>query len=282
MIRKVSKVFTLLAFFLSLAPLLPASQTSLPFDHSLWDQFLKKFVNEKGKVNYQAVQKDSTLLDAYLEKLKQIPSKEFQDWPREERMAVFINAYNAGVVKKVIEHYPLKTVMSVPGFWDDHAVAIGTLVLVGGRNKQSQMASLNQIQQEFLRAGFRDEKLLFSLSSAAQGSPRLRREAYVGPRLEGQLYDATREFVNLDHENQIHPAEKKVVLSKLFKWYADDFLLNWGNFPEDKRWKADEMAVLSFFAHYLDDPKKVEFLREGKYKVKYQTFDWRLNEWKGR
>ena len=241
----------------------------VPFDHSEWDRFLKKFVNEKGEVNYLAAHKESALLDAYLTKLKQIPAGEFKGWPREEKIAVLINAYNAGIIKLILTHYPVKTVMNIPGFWDQEAIELGT----------PRVYSLNQIENEELRKGFRDEKILFALSKGAKGSPRLRQEAYTSLHLEGQLYLATREFANDETKNQIEPGKKKLHLSKLFKWYADDFLLNWGNFPEGNKWDPEETAVLSFFAHYLEDSKKVEYLKEGEYKVGYSTFDWHLNEW---
>ena len=259
---------------------------SLAFDHSEWDQFLKKFVSENGEVNYRAARAEGReLLDRYLEKLKAIPALELKNWPREERMAVFINAYNAGLVKLILEHYPLKTVMDIPGVWDQAIISISTPSSPDRKEDSDPLArnySLNEIQNEILRKRFRDEKIFFALCSGAQGSPRLAREAYVGPLLEGQLYRATRDFVNDPAKNQIAPGHKKVMLSRLFKWYANDFLLNWGNFPEEKGWEPQEMAVLSFLAHYLQDPKQVEFLKEGKYKVKYEVFDWQLNDWKAK
>ena len=105
----------------------------------------------------------------------------------------------------------------------------------------------------------------------------------MGSRVDGQLYVASREFVNDATKNRIELGAKKVILSRLFKWYGKDFLLNWSHFPEKPRWNPEDMSVLSFLAHYLQDPAKVEFLQEGRYKVKYEVFDWALNdEQKGR
>lgn len=271
--------FFIIGFFcilsLLLTPSVMGKETFVPFDHSEWDQFLKKFVNEKGEVDYRGALKERNLLQAYLEKIKSIPTKTLKEWPREERLAIFINAYNTAVVKLILDHYPLKSMMDIPGVWDQPVVSIGT----SSETSTPNFYSLNELQNEFLRRTFRDEKILFALSWGAKGSPPLRQEAYEGPRLEGQLYLVTRAFVNDEAENQITPGQKKIVLSRLFKWYGKDFLLNWGNFPEEEKWNPEEMAVLSFFAHYLENPKKVEFLREGKYKVKYEVFDWRLNDW---
>jgi len=252
-----------------------AEKALVPFDHSEWDQFLKRFVNEKGEVQYRSALKERQSLDAYLEKLKSIPGKALRGWPREERLALFINAYNAGVIKLVLDHYPIRNMLDIPGVWELPAVSIGTHI----RSGSPVLYSLNQIQAGLLRKGFRDEKILFALSSGAKASPPLQREAYEGAKVEGQLYVVTRRFANDETRNRIEPEREKVVLSRLFKWYGNDFLLNWGDFPEEPKWDPQEMAVLSFFAHYLEDTKKVEFLQDGKYKVKYEVFDWRLNEW---
>ena len=249
----------------------------VPFDHSDWNQFLKKFVNEKGEVNYSAVKKDPKLLNSYLAKLKNISSQEFIQWPREEQIAIFINAYNSGVIKLVLNHYPVRTVMNIPGFWEQQSVELSTYKQ--GAQGEPNVYSLNEIENVVLKKRFRDEKILFALSKGAKGSPRLQQEAFTGTHLEGQLYLATQEFVNNPKQNQIEPGGKKLYLSRLFQWYGNDFLLNWGDFPEEKKWNPQEMAVLSFFAHYLQDSKKVEYLKEGEYKVRYSSFDWQLNDW---
>ena len=238
------------------------------FDHSSWDQFLKKYVNDKGEIHYAAAQSDPSLLDTYLQKVKEIPFSEVKTWPREERIALWVNVFNAGVVHLILKHYPVKTAMRIPGFWEDRAIRIGS----------SNLFSLSQIENDILRQGFRDEKILFGLSKGAKDSPRLRPEAYTGAQVEGQLYLATREFVNDERRNRIDPLKKKVMLSRLFKWNSQDFLINWSDFPEPSGFDVAQMSVLSFFAYYLQDPKKIEFLKEGKYKVKYQDFDWDLND----
>ena len=250
---------------------------SVHFDHSDWDKFLKKFVNDKGEVNYQAAKTDPSLLDGYLEILKAIPIEQFDDWPREERIAVLINAYNAGVIRSILKYYPTKTVMNIPGFWEQQQIQVGSLPKEKGGNGRPR--SLNQVEGDLLTT-FRDEKIIFALSKGAKGSPKLQREAYDGVHLDGQLYNVTRAFVNDSEKNPIDPVGKKVVLSRIFKWQSGTFMFNWGDYPEERRWDPQEMAVLSFFAHYLDDPQKVEFLKNGKYKVKFSIFDWDLNDWK--
>lgn len=240
-----------------------------PFDHSVWDQFSKQFVNEKGEVDYAAVKKDPSLLDRYLKQLSEIEEFSDEDWPREEKLAVWLNLYHAGVIRMVVNHYPLKSIKDIPGVWD-----ITFLTTAGDR------ISLNDIRARQLLGAYRDEKINVALSCGARGCPRLRQEAFTGPRVEGQLFLAAKEFVNDPERNEIIPEKKRVLLSSIFDWYAGDFLLDFGIFENQKGWDQNKFAVLSFLAHYLDDAEKIEFLEDGEYKVQYKPFDWSLNEWR--
>ncbi|MBI3307168.1 MAG: DUF547 domain-containing protein [Candidatus Omnitrophica bacterium] len=239
------------------------------FDHSTWDQFLKKFVNENGDVDYSAVKADPALLNEYFRQLEDIDGEDFKaNWPREERMAIFLNAYNAGIIRAITRVYPVPSVQSVPGVWENYDIKIA-----------GHAFSLNNILVDGLIRTFRDEKIHLVLSAGAKSSPRLRAEAFTGPKVEGQLFVAVKEFVNNPKMNQITPGEKKIRISELFKWHAADFLLDFGSREIDERFTNLEMAALSFLAHYLDDEEKVTYLEERNYKIQYLPFDWNLNDW---
>lgn len=262
------KIFILLFSFFSVLPNLAAQAPG--FDHSLWDQFLKRVVNERGEVNYQAAAQDSSLLNAYLEKLKQVDEVALrQQWPREEKLAFWINAYHAGIVQAVLAHYPVKSLLEIPSVWDIDAVQVG-----------SHHYSLNNLRQRELIGTFRDEKIDTALACGARSCPAFSREAYTGPRVEGQLFLAAQRFVNDPVLNRIEPQAKKLQISKIFKWYAQDFKLDFSSEERDPRFSEEEYAVLSFLANYLKDENKIQYLEESRYKLKYLDFDWSLSEWR--
>lgn len=240
------------------------------FDHSLFDQFLKKVVNERGEVNYPAAAQDPSLLKDYLEKLKQVDEAALrQQWPREEKLAFWINAYHAGIIQAVLNHYPVKSLLEIPSVWDIDAVQVG-----------SHHYSLNNLRQRELIGVFRDEKIDTALACGARSCPAFSREAYTGPRVEGQLFLAAQRFVNDPALNLIEPQAKKIQISKIFKWHAKDFKLDFSSEERDLRFSEEEYAVLSFLANYLKDESKVQYLEESRYKIKYLDFDWSLNEWR--
>ena len=243
---------------------------SFAFDHSKWDLFLKQYVNEKGEVDYPAIVKDRTLLDAYGKDLQSISDEMGlgKEWPREERLALWLNAFHFGLIHAVVDHYPIKSVQDIPGVWED------SFTQVGGHTY-----SLNTIRNDKLISQFHDEKIHMALSCAAQSCPKMRREAFTPERVDGQLFLAAREFVNDPDMNWIKPGEKKIQISKMLEWYAKDFKLNFGVMDNDRGLSLTQYAVLSFLSYYLESAEKKEFLEQGNYKIKYLPFNWALNEW---
>lgn len=267
--RKILAVFILLT---TLSPSANAYRLSEPFDHSLFNSYLQKVVNSKGEINIERAQQNQSMLDEYL---GHFSSKEFLEgdfykhWPREERLAALLNLYHAGLIKQILNYYPISTVNEVPGFWDMGVVWLGT----------KSSLSLNEIRGVKLMENFRDEKIHTVLACGAVSCPGFPQRAFSGPEVEGQLYVAARGFVNSEAFVQILPDKKRVLLSRIFKWYASDFQLDFGFTDEAEIFTPGENAVLSFVAYYLDDVEKIQFLEERRYKIKYLPFDWKLNVW---
>jgi hypothetical protein len=267
--KKSTQAFLIL--FLLLSPSVFAERLSGPFDHSVFDDFLKAVVNEKGDVNYQLARENRALLDQYVGYFEssKFDTKDFSDhWPREERLATALNLYHAGVIRLVLDYYPIRSIQDIPGGWDL------TVVRFGGK----QMWSLNDIRQNEIIGKFRDEKIHTAIACGSKGCPPFPREAYTGPKVEGQLYEASIDFVNDLEFNEIIPEDKRVKISKIFKWYGKDFRLDFG-FAEENKFSSNENAVLAFLTYYIQDPEKIEFLESRRYKIKYQHFDWSLREW---
>lgn len=266
------KIIILIVFLLYSFPAHLCAATA--FDHSAWDAFLKKNVNEKGEVDYQSVAKDPKELDDYLANLMSVRQSDMTSWPREEVLAFWMNAYHAILIKSVVENYPINSVQKIPSFWDI------ALFHFGKRGDDQVQFSLNDIRVKNLIEVYRDEKIHLALSVAARGGPKLMSEAFTGPKVEGQLFLLTRQFVTDPSHVEITPGQKKIRISKIFKWYAKDFKLDFGTSEPRGKFSESDNAVLSFLAFYLEDEAKGEYLQEAKYKIEYPPFDWSLNDWK--
>lgn len=267
------KIFCLIVLCLLSFP--AGLRAATAFDHSSWDAFLKKNVNEKGEVNYQAIAKDPKALDDYLASLAAVNGLAMKAWPREEMLAFWLNAYHAGLIKLVVEHYPVTSVLKVPSFWDISVIHIGQDV------KFQQKYSLNDMRVNNLIDVYRDEKIHLALSMAAKGGPKLLSEAFTGSKVEGQLFLLTRQFVNDPAHVDIKPGRKKVRISRIFKWYGKDFKLDFGTPEPLGKFSTVDTAVLSFLTYYLEDEAKGEYLEKANYKIEYPSFDWSLNDQHG-
>lgn len=266
------RIFLPIILFLCIFPARLHAATA--FDYSIWDAFLKKNVNEKGEVNYEAVKKDPKELNDFLALLAAENEKSIASWPREEALAFWINAYHGALINLIIENYPVTSVQKIPSFWDITSFHLGKDIQRQGRY------SLNDIRFKKLIGTYHDEKIHLALSMAARSGPILMREAFTGPKVEGQLFVLTRKFVKDPANVDITPGRKKIRISKIFKWYGKDFRLDFGT-PEPRgKFSEDDNAVLSFLAYYLEDEAKQAYLQEANYKIEYPAFDWSLNDQK--
>ncbi|MBI2923882.1 MAG: DUF547 domain-containing protein [Planctomycetes bacterium] len=184
-----------------------------PFPHELWTRVLQR-VNKAGFVDYRALAQDHADLDEYLGWIaKYSPESNPDLFPeREDRLAWGINSYNAFVMKGVLDHYPIssvKDVGSVPeGFFIQFAYPAGK-------------DTWTLAHAESWVRGFGDPRVHFALNCASIGCPRLPEEAFVPARLEEQLEQETKKFIG--DERNVRRQDGKVLLSKIFKWYAGDF-----------------------------------------------------------
>ena len=74
------------------------------------DRILDLYVRD-GLVYYAALRSERTGLDRYLRVIADPPPPGFGSWPGAERKAFLLNAYNALVLRTVIDHYPIRGVL---------------------------------------------------------------------------------------------------------------------------------------------------------------------------
>ncbi len=231
-----------LVFALLLASLWTPLRTGRNALHAPWDTLLRRHVSTDGRVNYKGFAGDRAALKTYLNALTQNPPA--TSWSRAEKMAYWINAYNAFTVDLIVEHYPLQSIMQLDDgkTWDVRRIEIG-----------GKKYSFNDIENSILRPQFADARIHFAINCAARSCPPLHNRAYTAENLEGMLEERTRRFVRDKRYNRISPTRAEV--SKIFDWYAEDF--------------GDLRAFLSKYAGVAVAPTTT---------VVFLEYDWRLNE----
>ncbi len=166
------------------------------YDHGAWDTLVKRHVQPiRGgvatQVDYAGMARDHVALKAYLDGLAAVRNEEFSRWPKPERLAFLINAYNAWTVELILTAWPdVKSIKDL-GSWFRSPWKKSFIPLL------SETRSLDNIEQGLIRAkGVYDEpRIHFAVNCASIGCPALRAEAYTAARLDAQLADATRLFL---------------------------------------------------------------------------------------
>ena len=232
-------------------------------------------VDGDGLVDYAGLKAASGDLDAYATAVAGLDPQTYETWSEERQIAFWSNAYNGLTLRAIVEHFPLESPASpeasehprgirwIPGVWDRPFTVMG------------RELSLNDIEHQILRVEFDEPRIHAALVCAAISCPPLRAEPFVEDRLDEQLDDQTRRF--LEQSLRIDREAGKVYLSKILEWYGADF--EWSFEPEAgfEGHGDAERAVLNFISGYLDETD-AKYLRGGDYEVVYSSYDWSLNE----
>ena len=257
--RRLLRVSVIVAMMAS-----PAAFASEPGpDHAAWDTLLRRYVDEQGQVNYRAWHEEGRqALEVYLQRRAETDVSRLA---KEEALAFWINAYNACVVQGVLEHYlpapskarqagPIASVKEVKGFFDRIRYRVA-----------SRELTLNEIEGQGRALG--DWRIHFAVVCAATGCPVLRSEAYMAERVGAQLDEQiSRYLVDDVHGMRIDYASKTLWVSKIFKWYAKDFVS--GPLTTKSLW-----AVIGGFV-----PQQKSLLWEPEqFNLKFLDYDWSLN-----
>jgi len=250
--RKTPPCLSILSLLLVLVA---ATATADVFDHSRFDQILKTYVDSQGLVDYNGIARDSDF-SFYIQSLETAPVDRLS---RDGQLAFWINAYNAVTIDKVIRRKPKRSVREtiIPGVWTSTEFFTSRQHLVAGRRM-----SQDHIEHQILRRQFRDPRIHFAIICASMGCPPLPRVAYTEVNVQKRLDEETREYLNSPRGTRIDRSENTLYISKLFDWFADDFVQKSG-------------SVLAFIKPYVHEDI-LEFL-ERKPRISYLGYNWALN-----
>ena len=240
--------FVFVSCFL-LVGLVTASWPERAVDHSLYGKLLWKYVKD-GVVDYRGLKNEEGNLDQYLDLLDQTNPDQL---PRNEQVALYINAYNAYTLKLILKNYPVNSIKDIGGWfkgpWKIRFCRIGGKTL-----------TLDEIEHEIIRPRFKDPRVHFAVNCASKSCPPVISKPYQRSLLDQQLDANTRSFLNNPKENRLEG--NTLYVSKIFKWFGEDF-------GED---------VVGFFLKYAEgDLKNRLSAKRDHIKIEYLHYDWSLN-----
>jgi hypothetical protein len=233
-----------------------------------------------GLVYYFALKQDRTKFDRYVQTLGEVSSETLKSWPPDRQLAYWINAYNAFVLRTVIDAYPIRgkfpdyppnSIRQIPGAFERRQFRAGGRTL-----------TLDGIEKDVI-GEFNDARALLALGRGAIGSPRLKSEAYTAARLDAQLQTMASELPTRRELVFVDIAGDRLAVNPIFSWREAIFTKALAaRAPALYATRSPlERSVLALIDPLLV-PNEAEFLRKNTFRMVFQDFDWKLNDLTGR
>ena len=230
----------------SIAAEIPLKQTLSKREghlHDLWNELLQKHVTENGKVDYEGFKKNYKDLLGYIKVLTTL-YPELNKLSKDEKLAYWINTYNALTIDLIIRNYPIKSIKDIKDPWDQRLWKFG-----------DKWQNLNDIEHKILRK-MNEPRIHFAIVCASVSCPKLQNEAFTTANLEAQLTNAIKEFLSDTSKNEL--SKNRIKLSKIFKWFKKDFEQNG--------------SLIDFLNQYSD------ITISNSAKKSYKDYNWDLND----
>jgi len=254
---------------------LPADFLNEGFSHEAFESLLALYVDSKGNVNYEAwhaSESDRNLLDGYLAAVAAFsPDSAPERFTfRSEKLAYWIYAYNAYVIRTVLQNWPIESVTDLKapieavtglGFFYRTRFQFGHEAL-----------SLYAVEHQKILADFQDPRIHFVLNCASESCPTIRPQLPTGGDLEILLQEKTVEFINDENNVFIDHEHRKIVLSTIFKWYRKDFVN-----ALRREGRPTDAGVFDYVSPYLTGHDTAALDLATSYDVVFTDYDWSLN-----
>ncbi|MDA3872639.1 MAG: DUF547 domain-containing protein [Kiritimatiellae bacterium] len=248
----------LFSFILFAAPGLPAELPEVPahIDHEPLDRLLRRYVDDKGLVEYNTwsrSEEDVAALKSYVFQFAPVPETPAKD---DDLVASLINAYNAFTLEFILDHYPVQSIRLLDKPFDGKRNEIG-----------GQKVSVDMIEHDMLRPliGWKVHALVVC---AARSCPPLHNRAYTAETWEENMRERYRTWLAREDLNDNDPDHGsrnngRLELSKILEWYAEDF--------------SGDHSVENLLERFGPSDYR-SFFQEGGYGIRYKSYDWGLND----
>lgn len=246
--------------FTLLIPILMMASSAMAVDLfenwlNLYNPLLAKYVSmgtkdgiQSSLVDYDGLRNDSKFREATYA-LARLPS--FETLSKDDQLAMWINAYNFLAMKIVVENPKIKSIKDLDTMFSS---IWKKKVGVVAKTKYS----LDEIEKDIILAQFNEPRAHFGIVCVSLSCPNIANYAYQGKYLNEQLDHQAKAFLS-NQSKGMSISGKKIYLSKIFKWYGEDFP------PSVKKWLNKNGFITN---------------DQVGYGVSYMRYNWALNSTK--
>ena len=240
---------------------------------------LENYVDDNGRVDYRALSRRKNELNQLLDEFAELDPNEYNSWPKEDKIAFWLNAYNIKMLEIITNNYPIESsrilrifwppdsIRHIKGIWDEYKFIV-----------MDEEFTLKEVERRFFRKEFNEPRAFLAISYASRSSPPLRNEPYYGRTLYKQLDDQAEKFLSNPLAFRMDRRQRIVYLSAVFQpsWFGREFISKYGTDKKFQDHPPAVRAVLNFATNYISK-QDVTFLEIGNYSIKYINYNWRLN-----
>lgn len=204
-------------------------------------------------VDYAGIKKDPELYNKIIKQFEEFDLTSLKSTA--ETMAFWINVYNIGAIKMIMDNYPVESITDIGWLLQ----SVWNIEII---NVSDKMYTLGHIEHQILRP-VGDPGIHMAISCASISCPSVRREAYRADRLKDQFASQARQFLaNPGKGARVDQKTSTLYLSSIFKWFKEDFKAFGG--------------VVAYLWPNL--PARIRsFVDNNRYKIKYIPYNWKLN-----
>ena len=276
MLNKFANGKILSYLFATVLLMVPSIVQAFDHQHPILTQVLSDVVQlspdkKQTRVDYRLLNKQPDQLNQYLTALSSVKQSEYELWTGNEQLSFLINAYNGFTLQLINQNYAkfengkAESIKDLGSFFSSPwKKSFFTLL--------DEKRSLDDVEHNMIRAWFERPLIHAAVVCAAVSCPPLRNQAFVANKLDQQLDDQMRQFLSDDQNNTISLSDKRVKLSSIFKWYAEDFEKGQQGF------NSLNDLIKAYQADIADDPQQLIWLQKQDFKISYLDYDWRLND----
>lgn len=217
-------------------------------DYDALDEVLARNIRN-GYVDYDGIA-DEPGFSEFIEKISTTRPAELAS--TEDLLAFYINAYNALAIQGILDG------QSPSSWW-------GRRKFFGQKKHDvlGETISLEMLEHERIHE-LGEHRVHFAIVCASISCPRLSSRAYRPESLNTQLHEAAKRFINDPVRNRFDSKRKTAYISKIFEWYADDFIAAGG-------------SLQRYLARFASDATVQDMLRQDSFDIKFVDYDWNLN-----
>ena len=219
---------------------------------------LQSFSTPHGKIDYTSIRNDPFNLNKFLNFISNVSPQLYPElFSETDAKAYWINVYNALTIKTIIDNPNVNSIREISwgmgAFWRNKFNVGGIKI------------TLNHIEHKILRGKYNDPRIHFAINCASNSCPPIGNRIVTGDNLSDQLNKKATDFINDTTNVRFDHSNKKVYLSRIFKWYKKDFTHNHND-------------LLEYILEYHKDGSEIKYTDVSTYNIIYNKYDWLLNE----